>query len=63
MQRRRSIGCSLSSSDTESYLSINSAHPRAVMKEEPVNYLKNFLVLALVALFLIAMRRRARPAE
>jgi len=28
-----------------------------------VNYLKNFLVLALVALFLIAMRRRARPAE
>jgi len=35
----------------------------ALMKEKPVNYLKNFLVLALVALFLIAMRRRARPAE
>jgi len=33
------------------------------MEEEPVNYLKNVLVLALVALFLIAMRRRARPDE
>jgi hypothetical protein len=33
------------------------------MEEEAVNYLKNFLVLALVALFLLAMRRCASPAE